>query len=200
MLPDCIMNESHRPHLLRSQTWLALGALLAASTLGTAQIEKLNLDQMVAKTDNSVLGTITKKEVIRVDHPVDGPELYYTHLTIEGRSLVDGESLTRTVTFPGGFIDDEHGVWNSEAPSAEDTRLGSEVVAFYQWSPNMGGDLEGYALYASHGGIYRTAKARKGTIVLGRGVGYAIEHNQLLTELDSEITKLHEKLSKQGQK
>ena len=54
-------------------------------------------------------------------------------------------------------------------------------------------DLEGYALYASHGGIYRTAKARKSTIVLGRGTGYAIEHNLKLDDLDNEITKLSEK-------
>ena len=175
-----------------SPSKLALAGLTLAafSMLGTAQIERLNLEQMVTRTDGSVLGKITHKEVIRIDHPLDGPQLYYTHLTIEGRSLETGAELTQVVTFPGGFIDEQHGVWNSEAPSEDDTRIGNEVVAFYQWSDNMGGDLEAYALYASHGGIYRTVNGRKGTIVLGRGEGYAIAHNVKLGQLDTEITKL----------
>ena len=64
---------------------LAAIALLAAGTFSNAQIERLTLEQMVAKTDNSVLGKITAKKVIRIDHEVDGPELYYTHLTVKGR-------------------------------------------------------------------------------------------------------------------
>ena len=38
---------------------------------------------------------------------------------------------------------------NSEAPSADDVRIGNRVVAFYKWIDNMGGDLAGNALYAS---------------------------------------------------
>ncbi|MCB9916741.1 MAG: hypothetical protein H6828_16595 [Planctomycetes bacterium] len=171
---------------------LGLGALalLAAAALGTAQIERLTLDQMVAKTDNAVLGEITKKEVIRIDHPIDGPELYFTHLTVKGRSLVDGKELTAVVTYPGGFVNDTDGVWNSEAPSDEDTKLGNEVVVFYKHSENMGGDLEADALYASHGGLFRTATGRQGKVVLGRGEGYAISDNVLLSTLDENVTEL----------
>ncbi|MFT7671402.1 MAG: hypothetical protein ACI8X5_004120, partial [Planctomycetota bacterium] len=93
---------------------VAAAALVAAVTTGTAQIERLNLDQMIERTDNAVIGKIVKQEVIRIDHPTDGPELYYTHLTVEGRSLVNGKSTTQVVTFPGGFINDKEGVWNSE--------------------------------------------------------------------------------------
>lgn len=169
---------------------LAATALVAAATLSTGQIERLNLDQMVAKTDDAILGKITKREVIRIDHPVDGPELYFTHLTIEGRSLVDGAPRTTIITFAGGFIDEENGVWNSEAPSDEDTKLGNEVVAFHAETTNMGGDLAANALYAAHGGLYRTATGRAGTVVLGRGEGYAIQNNVKLTQLDSQITAI----------
>jgi hypothetical protein len=169
---------------------LAALALLGATLLGQAQIERLSLDQMVTKTDNAVLGEITKKEVIRIDHPVDGPELYYTHLTVEGRSLVDGKATTAVVTFPGGFIDAEHGVWNSEAPTEAETKIGTEVVAFYKWSENMGGDLAANALYASHGGIFRTVTSRKGAVVLGKGDGYAIANNISLSSLDEKITSI----------
>ena len=166
-------------------------AIAAASVIGTAQIEQLNLDQMVARTDNSVHGTIVNKEVIRIDHPVDGPELYYTHLVIEGSSLVDGSDVEVTVTFPGGFIDDENGVWNSEAPSDADTQIGNEIVAFYKWSDNMGGDLASNALYASHGGLFRTLQGRKGAVIQGRGEGYAISNNIKLSALDAKITAIH---------
>jgi hypothetical protein len=171
---------------------LAAAIVGAGAILGTAQIERLNLEQMVAKTDDAVIGEITKTEVIRIDHPVDGPELYYTHLTVKGRSLESGQSKTVVVTFPGGFIDDEHGVWNSEAPSADDIKVGNQVISFFKWSENMGGDLAANALYASHGGLFRTAESRNGTVVLGRGDGYAIAHNIKLNQLDSQITEIAE--------
>ena len=172
------------------QAALATAALAAGAMLGTAQIERLNLEQMVAKTDDALVGEITKTEVIRIDHPVDGPELYYTHLTLEGRSLESGAPRTVVVTFPGGFIDDEHGVWNSEAPALDDTQVGNRVVAFYKWTDNMGGDLAANALYASHGGLFRTAEGRKGTVVLGRGEGYAVTDNVLLSQLDEQVSKI----------
>ena len=171
-------------------TITAIGAILGSAALGIAQIERLDLPTMLQKADDAVFGTITHSEVIRIDHPVDGPELYYTHITIEGRSLSTGEAVSKVVTFHGGFIDEENGVYNSESPSADDVRMGSDVVAFYSWTDNMGGDLAANALYAGHGGVYRTVKGRKGTIVLGRGEGYAVSKNTLLTDLDTEVSRL----------
>jgi hypothetical protein len=169
---------------------LAVAALTAA---GAAQIERLTLDQMVAKTDNSVLAEIVGRKVFRVDHPVDGPELYFTTLTLQGTSLRDGKALTVDVTYPGGFIDEEHGVHNSEAPSADDVKLGNTVVAFYKWSDNLGGDVRGNALYASHGGLYRTVAGPTGSVVLGRGEGYAIDKNKSVANLESAVRSIVEK-------
>ena len=168
----------------------AVSLFLGTAALGTAQIERLDLPTMLQKADDAIFGTITHSEVIRIDHPVDGPELYYTHITIEGRSLSTGLSESRVITFHGGFIDDENGVYNSESPSADDVRIGSEVVAFYAWTENMGGDLAANALYAGHGGVYRTVKGRKGTVVLGRGDGYAINKNIKLSDLDGEVSRI----------
>ena len=172
---------------------LSLAALVAAGSLASAQIERLDLTQMVAKTDNSLVGTIVGKEVIRIDHPVDGPELYYTTLTIQGTSLRDGKELTVDVTFPGGFIDERQGVFNSEAPSADDVKTGNRVVAFYKWVDNMGGDLSANALYASHGGLYRTFDSRRDVVVQGRGEGYAIPSNVTLTQLKQDVARLAKK-------
>jgi hypothetical protein len=164
---------------------LALGALFLPLT--RAQIERLTLDEMIAKTDNAVLAEITGQKVFRVDDPVDGPELYYTTLTLQGRSLEDGKPITVDVTYPGGFIDEEHGAHNSEAPSADDVKVGNTVVAFYRWSDNMGGGVAANALYASHGGLFRTVASPTGKVVLGRGEGYAIESNKSVANLESAI-------------
>lgn len=167
------------------------GAALIFAALSGAEIRRLDLTQMVTETDGAVFGKILGREVIRFDHPTAGNDLFYTHLTVEGRSLVDGTAQTVTVTYPGGFIDKDNGVHNSEAPSEDDVKTGNQVIVFYKWSANMGGDLAGNALFASHGGLFRTAQGGKGRVVLGRGDGYAIAKNVLLEQLDQDITKIH---------
>jgi hypothetical protein len=163
-------------------------ALVTAGALGTAQIERLDLAQMVAKTDNAVFGTISAKEVVRIDSPADGPTLYFTGLTVSGTSLKTGQPTEATMWFPGGFVSATEGVHNSEAPSADDQKVGNQVVVFYKWQENLGGDFQGNGLYASHGGLYRTFESRNGTtIVQGRGEGYAIPTNVSLTDLDTQI-------------
>jgi hypothetical protein len=174
---------------IRSSLLLLVGAT-ALGAMATAKIVRLDLPTMVQSTDDAVYGTIVDKETFRVDHPVDGPELYYTTLFVQGRSLETGQNRTAAVTFPGGWMDADQGVWNSEAPSEDDTRLGNKVVVFSKWSDNMGGDVAASALFASHGGLFRTFEGPSGTVVQGRGDGYAISTNIRLTALDNQITQL----------
>ena len=167
-------------------------ALAAAGAVGLAKIERLTLDEMISRTENTVYGEIIAKKAFRVDHPIDGPELYFTTLTIEGRSLIDGSKITVDVTYHGGWINEEEGVWNSEAPTEEETAVGKRIVAFYKWSNNMGGDVAANYLYASHGGLFRTQDGPKGTVVLGRGEGYAVQKNIRLGDLDTAVTSISE--------
>lgn len=176
--------------------WLAGIALATAATLSWAQIEQLTLAQMVAKTDNAVDGQIVKSRVFRVDSPVDGPELYFTTLTVQGRSLVNDQDVSLDVTFPGGFISRDEGVYNSEAPSADDIKVGNRVIVFSKWSDNMGGGVAAHALYASHGGLYRVTTGKQGTVALGRGEGYAISDNLKVSDLRTSV-QAHAKLKKQ---
>ena len=171
----------------------AAAALLANVSLGQAQIERLTLESMVQKTDDTLFAEIISKEVIRIDDAKDGPQLYFTHLTLEGKSLETGERVNVVVTFPGGFITPEDGVWNSEAPSDDDIKIGGRIVAFYKHLDNAGGGLACNFLYASHGGLYRTVEGPNGTVVLGRGEGYAIDANTSLEDLDIAVTKLAKK-------
>lgn len=186
-LPTHIRKE---PLYMRLSSPFSLGlAAVAALLVGTLQasIERLDLPEMVSKADNAVIGTIVDKEVVRIDHPIDGPELYYTHLLIRGRSVYDGSEITVPVTFPGGFVAPGQGVYNSEAPSADETKVGTRVLAFYAWSDNMGGELAANALYASHGGLYRVVSGRREPIVLGRGFGYAVDRNYRVSELETSV-------------
>ncbi len=165
-------------------------ALVGVSALGTAMIERLDLSQMVKKTDNAVFGTIVARNVVRIDHPVDGPELYFTTVTIEGRSLENDKPVTIDVSHMGGWIDETHGSFVSEAPSADDTKVGNKVVCFYKHVENMGGDFAGNVIYTWHGGIYRTFDRKGDTVVQGRGDGYAIQGNVTLLDLQSQIAKI----------
>jgi hypothetical protein len=165
-------------------------ALIGVARLGTAQIERLDLTQMVSKTDDAVVGKIVARHVVRIDHPVDGPELYFTTLTIEGRSLSSDKPVTVAVSHMGGWIDATHGSFNSEAPAADDTKVGNTVVCFYKHVENMGGDFAGNVIYTWHGGIYRTFERKGASIVQGRGDGYAIPTNVALNDLKSRISTL----------
>ncbi len=175
---------------LLSLSLVLTGALLFSAS-SSAKIKALTLPEMVSLADGAVVGQITKREVFRVDHPIDGAELFYTNLSVEGRSLINGEPQTVQVTFRGGFIDSQNGAFNSEAPQEHEVALGQEVVVFHAWVENMGGDVSAQALLGGHGGLFTvSSNGNDEKIVLGRGVGYPVSKNVALDELDSEITRL----------
>jgi hypothetical protein len=165
-------------------------ALCAVVAIASAQIESFTLARMVASADDALYGEIVASRVFRVDHPVAGPELYFTTLTLKGRSLRDGRAKTVLVTYPGGVLNEREGSWNSEAPSADDAKLGNEVVIFYGHADDLGGGVSGDTLWAARGGLYRTVEGPLGPVVLGRGDGFAIPASRKLADLESAIRKL----------
>jgi hypothetical protein len=178
--------------LLRSL--LAAALLCGAAVPARASIESYDLAGIVRRADGAIDGTITQRRVVRIDHPRDGAELYFTLLTIEGRSLFDDRVVTVEVAFAGGFVDARHGTYNSEAPAADDVRIGNRVVAFWAYTPNMGGGFAANSLCAWHGGLYRTFEARRGAIVQGRGAGYAVAENVELAALRAHVATLAREL------
>jgi hypothetical protein len=166
-----------------------LGALpLAPLTL--AQIKSMTLEEMVQVADQGIYGQIIASRVERIDSPVDGPELYFTTLTIQGRALSDGQATTVDVAFHGGFLNATEGVFNSEAPAADDVQVGKRVVAFYRWANDMGGGKAANSLVAAHGGLYRTVETARGPAVLGRGTGYAVTSNRYVEQLATSVRTL----------
>ena len=158
--------------------------------MGPAKIRALTLEQMVETADAGVYGEIVARHAFRVDHPIDGPELYFTLLTLEGRTLGDRRRITVDLLYPGGWVSETEGVWNSESPTDEETAVGRRVVAFYKWVENLGGDVSGNALVAAQGGLFRTVDGPEGSLVLGRGEGYALARNTALGDLDRRIEEL----------
>jgi hypothetical protein len=84
-------------------------------------------------------------------------------------------------------------VFNSEAPAADDVKVGKRVVAFYRWADDIGGGVSANALMAAHGGLYRTVDGPHGPAVLGRGEGYAITSNRFVAQLESAVRLLSAK-------
>jgi hypothetical protein len=169
---------------------LGLSAVLLASALGLAahaQIRSFTLPEMVQTADQAVYGQILSSRVFRADSATEGPELYYTELVVQGMKLADGQPITVAVTFRGGFVSETEGVFNSEAPAADDVRVGKRIVAFYRWSDDLGGGVPANALVAAHGGLYRTVEGPHGAAVLGRGEGYAISANMRVEQLQSAV-------------
>ena len=169
---------------------LLAGLLGLTAPTGRAQIKSYTLPEMVAEADGAVFGEIVAKRVFRVDDPVDGPELYFTTITVQGRLLDDETTVSMDLSYNGGFLDPEHGVWNSEAPSAADTKIGNRVVAFFKWQDNIGGGVAANAIVAMHGGLYRTASGGSRPVVLGRGAGYAIDRNISIGNLERAIRRI----------
>ncbi|HKX46098.1 MAG TPA: hypothetical protein VJP77_05300 [Planctomycetota bacterium] len=177
---------------------LPLAAGLGVGERADGAILRLSLDQIVVQTDNAVDGEIVARNVYRVDHPTHGPEVYYTVLTLAGRSLADGRALTVDVAYLGGFVSETEGVWNSEAPADQDVQHGKRVVAFYKWVDDFGAGVAGNILYTSHGSLFRVVEGPSGAVVLGRGDGYPIQSNLKVDSLGSAVRSILETAKSQS--
>ena len=178
-----------RDTMLNRNKLLPLVALALSAAAG-ASIERLNLRQMIGKADAGIVGEITAHEVIAVPLDRDGEEMTFTRLMVKGHDLVSGKPVSVQFSYPGGVLPGRRGGYNSEAPSQDDVKVGNRVVAFYKWSDNMGGGYASNALYASHGGLFRTFKDKKDRVIVqGRGTGFAVSKNIRLQDLRSAARK-----------
>ena len=167
-----------------------VAALLCVATPTTnAQVKAMDLTEMVGVCDHGVYGQIIGKKVSRVDAE-DGRILYYTTMTIEGRMLADGTPIKIDVSYPGGFVSEEEGYWHSESPGDDETKVGSHIVAFYKWFNGMGEAHTTNWLYANHGGLYQSVEGPQGSMVLGRGKGYAVSKNIRVTDLEKAVKQI----------
>ncbi len=183
--------------MLHTRKLLPILALVCTAVAG-ASIEQLNLRQMIAKADAGVIGEIIGHRVDAVPLPLDGDEMTFTTLSVKGTDIVTGKEVLVDVSYPGGVLPGDRGGYNSEAPNADDVKIGSRVLVFYKWSDNMGGGFASNALYASHGGLFRTFNDKLGRVVVqGRGKGYAVSKNLRLTDLSKNARTHHEAIQRE---
>ena len=173
---------------MKTLRWLLAAAMTVLLVQGgSACIEELDLASMVAKTDSAVHGTITDVRTVRFV-PEGDDRLIFTILTIEGKDLYTGNATTTEAAFLGGtFESDSMMVTSMPAPS--EYRLGNDVVVFRGAVEGWGPEID-HAVYAAMGGIFRTIETKKGTVVLGKGEGFAVESNLLVSNLVREISNL----------
>lgn len=171
---------------MRKAFWLgsALAGLVLAGTTAYACIEALDLNKMVSKTDVAVRGTITNVRTVKYTPPGDD-RIVYTLVTVEGEDLYTGQPRTIEAGFVGGsFGGDSMMVTSMPAPA--DYRVGSKVVAFSApvqgWGPEVS-----RCLYASYGGLFKEISTKNGSVVLGKGDGFAIEKNVAVDDLRAQI-------------
>ncbi len=165
---------------------------LGFAAIATASIERLDLRQMIARSEAGVYGEIISHDVVAVPLPDGGHEMTFTTLRVRGSDVISGKEVTVAVSYPGGVLPGDRGGYNSEAPSVDDVKVGNRVLVFYKWSDNMGGGFAANALYASHGGLFRSFTDKRGRVVVqGRGKGYAIAKNTRLDDLRKQAKAHH---------
>lgn len=161
-------------------------ASLALVQVGRACIEELTLAQMVAKTDAAVRGTITDVRTVRFTPPGDD-RLIFTILTVEGTDIYTGQARTLNAAFLGGTNQGESMMVTS-MPAPSEYRLGNQVLVFSGPVEGWGPEID-RCVYASMGGIYREIASKQGPIFLGKGEGFALDHNVRLADLQVAVAK-----------
>lgn len=166
--------------------------------------ESMTLRELVGVSHGVFVGTVAGREVTSID-PGDGAPLFITTLEVRGRAvaLADGTGLapgagtdddelrTLHVRFPGGFVDQETGTFNSTAPPRHATRDGRGVIVFFEEHENGLGAGPGRVLVGGSAGLYTTFRARDGRVIVqGRSSSVALPHNRTLPDLESELRNL----------
>lgn len=159
--------------------------------------ESLTAEEAGQIATGAVLGTIEGVSVQEVD-PGDGAPLYLTTLRVSGTRLASvgavgavGDTPTglepvalHEVTFLGGFIDPEHGSFNSTAPPSHQTREGRRILYYYQAQDDIAGGVPGNALLRGRAGLFTAFETRQQLVMVqGRGNAAPIPYNVVSDEL-----------------
>jgi len=161
-----------------------LGIALVAIPAGAA-IKAMTLKETMELNSDVLHATITGKTTVKTDLPLQG--MVYTHLTVEGESLVTGAKVTRELVFLGSHDPaDDYGT--SEMPTLQDTRVGGQAVILYAH------DVSGLApvdRVASLADVYRVETAFGTPVVIGKGDGFAFPENIKLADARAQVVKAH---------
>lgn len=161
-----------------------LGIAMVAIPAGAA-IKAMTLAETLEIHSDVLHGRIVSKTTVKTDLPLQG--MVYTHLTVEGESLITGAALTRELVFLGSHDPrDDYGT--SEMPTLQDTRVGSQAVILYEHDTSGAQPVNRVHDYS---GVYRVEMAFGLPVVIGKGEGFAFPENVKLSDARDRIVKTH---------
>ena len=164
-----------------------LGVALVAIPAGAA-IKAMTLKETMEIHTDVLQARITGKTTVKTDRPLEG--MVYTHMTVEGESLITGEKVTRELVFLGSH-DPADGYGTSEMPTLQDTRPGNEVVVFYTRDEQFPGGANVVDNLAS---VFRVEQAFGTPVLMGKGEGTAFAENIRLADARALVKTTHESL------
>lgn len=171
--------------MLVKRSLVTLAVALAVALPAVASIKAMTLKELMGITKGTVHGTIVARETIRSDFPL--PNAVHTVLTIRGENVRTGEPMEVKVSFHGSHdVADRYTI--SEMPTLQDTRVGAEVVAFF----NPRKELEGSQVVFDYSGIYRVERAFGQPVLMGKGEGFAFEKNEKLDSVRTRVRQVHQ--------
>jgi hypothetical protein len=161
-----------------------LGIAVVAIPAGAA-IKAMTLAETMELHSDVLHGRIVAKTTVKTDLPL--PDMVYTHMTVQGESLITGEKLTKELVFLGSH-DPRDNYGTSEMPSLQDTRLGAEAIILYAHDASGAKPVDRVFDYSS---VYRVETAFGSPVVIGKGEGFAFPENVKLSEARDRIVKTH---------
>lgn len=136
------------------------------------------------KADDVVWGVIVDKTEFFVN--IDGEDFEFTTIRIEGTSLYTHAPTVIDVTYAGGVTQ-----LTGDMPSYQETQIDNEVVAFTAQCGEIADLNEANVLACCGNGVFMvTENANEEKIVIGKGLGSAIEETMTVNQLISEINTI----------
>lgn len=180
-------------HWKRSLTPVLGLALLAGG--GLAAVKAMTLSELLSMSSDVVHATITAKSTFRTTTNMHDEEAVYTKLHVQGTSLMSGQAVDTDVVFMGSHSAAD-GFATSEMPTAQDTRVGNEIVLFFHDHPE---ELP-VAAHVVHNfaEVFRVERAFGLPVLMGKGDGSAFPENVLLSEAHSRVKAAADALKAQG--
>ena len=168
---------------------VALGLALVALPAGAA-IKAMSLSELMTITTDVVRVKILDKSTFHLDWPFPG--CVYTKLKVEGESLRTLEPVATDVVFLGSH-DARDAFSVSEAPTPQDTRVGSDAVIFFFRDPDMPGAVNNRIFGLD--GVYRVEPGFGTPVVIGKGEGFAFPDNVKLADVRAAVRATHLELA-----
>ena len=172
----------------RNRLLLAFAAVALVALPVGASIKAMNLEETLELHTDVVQGTIVSKDTVVLDHPWEGS--VYTRLTIEGTSLLTGETGTTEALFMGSH-DPKDRFFHSEMPELKDVRLGNEVLVMIGRHADVE-SVKHLNILFNLGSVYRIERGFGEPVVIGKGEGFAFSGNVRLTQARTAIEETHQ--------